>query len=131
MGVLMPVTEPIADMPSPLLPGAGSPLGTRRLAAECGHPLLEYLGGSDTSKILSYSWARNILLRTSRCRLPQVHHDPISYPPSQSHHTRATAASKRIMDRYPCVNRYKHGVDCPGWVNVHGARCEDCVVYNR
>ncbi|KAK2777118.1 hypothetical protein CKAH01_12243 [Colletotrichum kahawae] len=32
------------------------------------------------------------------------------------------------MDRYPCVNRYKHGVDCPGWVNVHGARCEDCVV---
>ncbi|KXH33888.1 hypothetical protein CNYM01_13661 [Colletotrichum nymphaeae SA-01] len=35
------------------------------------------------------------------------------------------------MDRYPCVNRYKHGVDCPGWVNVHGARCEDCVVYNR
>ncbi|KAK1844258.1 hypothetical protein CCHR01_13109 [Colletotrichum chrysophilum] len=68
MGVLMPVTEPIADMPSPLLPGAGSPLGTRRLAAECGHPLLEYLGGSDTSKILSYSWARNILLRTSRVR---------------------------------------------------------------
>ncbi|KAK2036769.1 hypothetical protein LZ31DRAFT_601023 [Colletotrichum somersetense] len=35
------------------------------------------------------------------------------------------------MDRYPCVNRYKHGVDCPSWVNVHGARCEDCVVYNR
>ncbi|WDK10009.1 hypothetical protein CGRA01v4_01288 [Colletotrichum graminicola] len=34
------------------------------------------------------------------------------------------------MDRYPCVNRYKHGVDCPGWVNVHGARCEDCVMYN-
>lgn len=32
------------------------------------------------------------------------------------------------MDRYPCANRYKHGVDCPGWVNVHGARCEDCVV---
>ncbi|KAK1840289.1 hypothetical protein CCHR01_17089 [Colletotrichum chrysophilum] len=32
------------------------------------------------------------------------------------------------MDRYRCVNRYKHGVDCPGWVNVHGARCEDCVV---
>ncbi|GJD01567.1 hypothetical protein ColKHC_10392 [Colletotrichum higginsianum] len=32
------------------------------------------------------------------------------------------------MDRYPCVNRYKHGVDCPGWVNVHNARCEDCVV---
>ncbi|KAK2038164.1 hypothetical protein LZ31DRAFT_559829 [Colletotrichum somersetense] len=32
------------------------------------------------------------------------------------------------MDRYPYVNRYKHGVDCPGWVNVHGARCEDCVV---
>ncbi|WQF81899.1 hypothetical protein CDEST_06913 [Colletotrichum destructivum] len=29
------------------------------------------------------------------------------------------------MDRYPCVNRYKHGVDCPGWVNVHNARCED------
>ncbi|KAK1975252.1 hypothetical protein LZ30DRAFT_738184 [Colletotrichum cereale] len=32
------------------------------------------------------------------------------------------------MDRYPCINRYKHGVDCPIWVNVHGARCEDCVV---
>ncbi|CCF36542.1 hypothetical protein CH063_08087 [Colletotrichum higginsianum] len=35
------------------------------------------------------------------------------------------------MDRYPCVNRYKHGVDCPGWVNVHNARCEDCVVASR
>ncbi|OHE90423.1 hypothetical protein CORC01_14283 [Colletotrichum orchidophilum] len=35
------------------------------------------------------------------------------------------------MDRYPCVNRYKHGVDCPGWVNVHGARCEDCVVVSQ
>ncbi|KAK2735393.1 hypothetical protein CKAH01_01774 [Colletotrichum kahawae] len=35
------------------------------------------------------------------------------------------------MDRYPCVNRYKHGVDCPGWVNVHGARCEDCVVVSE
>ncbi|KXH32714.1 hypothetical protein CNYM01_13002 [Colletotrichum nymphaeae SA-01] len=70
MGVLMPVTEPIADIPSPLLLGAGSPLGTRRLAAECGHPLLEYLGGSDTSKILSYSWASDILLRTSRRASP-------------------------------------------------------------
>ncbi|KAK2769681.1 hypothetical protein CKAH01_15048 [Colletotrichum kahawae] len=115
MGVLMPVTEPIADMPSPLLPGAGSPLGTRRLAAECGRPLLGSPGGSDTSKILSYSLASNILLRKSQgCRLPQVHHDHISYPPSQSHQTRATAASKRTMDRYPCVNKYKHGVDCPG-----------------
>ncbi|KAL0941158.1 uncharacterized protein CTRU02_203921 [Colletotrichum truncatum] len=35
------------------------------------------------------------------------------------------------MDRYPCINRYKHGVDCPGWVNVHGARCEDCVVVSK
>ncbi|KAK1840290.1 hypothetical protein CCHR01_17090 [Colletotrichum chrysophilum] len=66
MGVLMPVTEPIADIPSPLLLGAGSPLGTRLLAAECGHPLLESSGGSDTSRILSYSWASDILLRTSR-----------------------------------------------------------------
>ncbi|KAH9225580.1 hypothetical protein K456DRAFT_1731798 [Colletotrichum gloeosporioides 23] len=32
------------------------------------------------------------------------------------------------MYRYPCVNRYKHGVDCPGWFNMHGARCEDCFV---
>ncbi|WQF90576.1 hypothetical protein CDEST_15590 [Colletotrichum destructivum] len=32
------------------------------------------------------------------------------------------------MDRYPCINRYKHGVDCPIWVYVHGARCEDCVM---
>ncbi|KAL4403478.1 hypothetical protein CABS03_15129 [Colletotrichum abscissum] len=35
------------------------------------------------------------------------------------------------MDRYPCVNRYKHSVDCPGWVNVHGARCEDCVIVSH
>ncbi|KAF0327375.1 hypothetical protein RB213_011993 [Colletotrichum asianum] len=32
------------------------------------------------------------------------------------------------MDRYPCVNRYKPGVDCPAWVYVYGARCEDCVI---
>ncbi|KAK1856544.1 hypothetical protein CCHR01_00723 [Colletotrichum chrysophilum] len=35
------------------------------------------------------------------------------------------------MDRYPCVNRYKPGVDCPAWVYVYGARCEDCVIYDR
>ncbi|KAK2765685.1 hypothetical protein CKAH01_15626 [Colletotrichum kahawae] len=32
------------------------------------------------------------------------------------------------MDRYPCINRYKPGVDCPAWVYVYGARCEDCVI---
>lgn len=35
------------------------------------------------------------------------------------------------MDRYPCVNRYKPRVDCPAWVYVYGARCEDCVIYDR
>ncbi|KAF6809625.1 hypothetical protein CPLU01_09554 [Colletotrichum plurivorum] len=35
------------------------------------------------------------------------------------------------MDSYPCVNRYKHGVDCPKWVRVPNVRCEDCIVYNR
>ncbi|KAK2052833.1 hypothetical protein LY76DRAFT_309021 [Colletotrichum caudatum] len=35
------------------------------------------------------------------------------------------------MDRYPCVNRFKHGVDCPAWVSVYGARCEDCVIVRK
>ncbi|KAL0764061.1 hypothetical protein CaCOL14_013388 [Colletotrichum acutatum] len=51
-----------------------------------------------------------------------------SYPRAS---TRSKANEADRMDRYPCVNRYKHGVDCPGWVNVHGARCEDCVIHNR
>ncbi|KAK2037239.1 hypothetical protein LZ31DRAFT_560565 [Colletotrichum somersetense] len=34
----------------------------------------------------------------------------------------------RIMDRYPCVNKFKYGIDCPVWVIVYGARCEDFVI---
>ncbi|KAL0929426.1 uncharacterized protein CTRU02_215592 [Colletotrichum truncatum] len=31
------------------------------------------------------------------------------------------------MDKYPCINRQKHGVDCPEWHYIFGARCVDCV----
>lgn len=59
----------------------------------------------------------------------------IPYPPftelTRKPPTSRSKISTTTMDRYPCVNRYKHGVDCPGWVNVHGARCEDCVVVSE
>ncbi|KAK1838797.1 hypothetical protein CCHR01_18572 [Colletotrichum chrysophilum] len=32
------------------------------------------------------------------------------------------------MYRYPCVNRYKHGVDRSSWFNMHGARSQACFV---
>ncbi|WQF90585.1 hypothetical protein CDEST_15599 [Colletotrichum destructivum] len=60
-----------------------------------------------------------LLLRLSICYAPT----PCVFHNCRRHFT--------TMDLYPCANRYKHGVDCPVWVYVHNARCEDCVVYNR
>ncbi|KAK1977713.1 hypothetical protein LZ30DRAFT_731015 [Colletotrichum cereale] len=43
----------------------------------------------------------------------------------------STTTAPITMDRYPCVNRFKHDVNCSSWVYVYSGRCEDCVMSNR
>ncbi|KAI3551962.1 hypothetical protein CSPX01_00638, partial [Colletotrichum filicis] len=35
------------------------------------------------------------------------------------------------IDYYPYVNRYKYGVDYPGWVNIYGTQYEDCIIISH
>ncbi|KDN65894.1 hypothetical protein CSUB01_11168 [Colletotrichum sublineola] len=49
--------------------------------------------------------------------------ETFSSPRNINSHRRSDATTTRWI-----ATPASHGVDCPGWVNVHGARCEDCVV---
>ncbi|KAK1996451.1 hypothetical protein LX36DRAFT_750399 [Colletotrichum falcatum] len=89
-------------------------------------PVLQFVQGTGDVIMKPY-WNINSFRRSDSDSHPAlvtlIQHLPL--------HLCRDSSPPRAMDRYPCVNRYKHGADCPGWVNVHGARCEDCVVYNR